>query len=370
MKNLYSILIVSCISLTLFAQRGDLSSVQIRTTHLAGSVYMLEGSGGNIGVSVGADGVIMVDDQFAPLTSKIVAAIQEISDQPIKFLVNTHLHGDHTGGNENLGKMGALIFAHDLVRDRLVSRTRNRQTGVYGPGAPEGGLPVVTFKNTVTLPINGEEVRVIKMPPAHTDGDSIVNFTGSNVIHMGDVYRTITYPYVDTHRGGSFKGTLAALDAVLELAAEDTILLPGHRAPSNKKEMRAWRNMLKTIGDRVQASIDNGDTLEQTLAKNPSREIKTLWQRPQGMKGTNLASIVSLQPFILLTSQRLSGHLWYSVRQQATSYTSYRISMCRWVLAADPVFSLSSQTMKTSGFQTFHSVSDPVAENTGNNKLN
>jgi len=285
MKPIFSaaLLLISILSLSAQPGGGD---VTIKTTHIAGSVYMLEGQGGNIGVSAGEDGILMVDDQFATLTDKIVKAIGAISSKPIEFVINTHLHGDHTGGNENLAKMGVRIVAHDLVHDRLKSRTVNRQTGELGRGAPDSALPDITYDSTLTFHYNGETIRVIKMPAAHTDGDSIVHFTGSNVIHAGDVFRTTTYPVMDLNHGGTFQGTLDTLAYLIELANDDTVIIPGHGVPSTREDIIKWRKMLTTIASRIQQSVDKGDKLEEALARNPAMEFNDRWAADQGWAST------------------------------------------------------------------------------------
>lgn len=282
MKYVFSTLLFISITLGLEAQRGSFDEVKIKTTHVAGNIYMLEGRGGNIGVCSGEDGVLMVDDQFAQLTEKVVKAIGEISDKPIEFVVNTHLHGDHVGGNENLAKLGIKIVAHDLVHERLESRTVNRQTGKLGRGAPDSALPGITYSETLTFHYNGEKIRVIKVPSAHTDGDSIVHFTGSNVIHAGDVFRTTTYPVVDLNHGGTFRGTLDTLAYLIQLADDDTIIIPGHGVPSTRQDVVKWRKMLTTIANRIQQSIDTGDKLEEALARNPGMEFNDRWAAEQG----------------------------------------------------------------------------------------
>lgn len=298
MKYIFALLLlVSAIPLS--GQGSDWDAVEIKTTHIAGKVYMLEGREGNIGVYAGSNGVFLVDDQFAPLTQRIVAAVRDISPKPIEFVVNTHLHGDHVGGNENLAAMGVKVVAHDLVRDRLKNRTVNRQTGEMGPGVPAGGLPTITFQERLSFHYDDEEIRVIKMPAAHTDGDSIVHFTKSNVIHMGDVYRTTTYPFVDVNHGGTFHGTLRALAIAAELADDDTVIIPGHGKPSNKKELLAWRKMLITIARRIQQSVDTGDQLEEALARNPGMEFNDRWGADSG--------IVTTRGFMALLYNEISG---------------------------------------------------------------
>lgn len=282
MKLTFLASLILLLPLNLLAQRGDGTNVEVKTTHVAGNVYMLEGRGGNIGVCTGDDGVFMVDDQFASLTEQVVAAIREISAKPIEFVVNTHLHGDHVGGNENLASMGVKIVAHDLVRDRLKNRTVNRQTGELGPGAPEAALPHITYDRKLTFHYNGEEIHIIKMLPSHTDGDSIVHFTSSNVIHAGDVFRTTTYPVIDLNHGGTFRGTLSTLAYIINIADDDTIIIPGHGVPSTKVDIIKWRKMLTTIASRIQQSVDTGDKLEEALARNPGLEFNDRWAAEQG----------------------------------------------------------------------------------------
>lgn len=242
------------------AQR-DFSAVEVKAEHVAGKVHYLEGAGGNIGVFAGEDGVFLVDDQFAPLTEKIVAAIKGISDREIRFLINTHMHGDHTGGNENFGKMGTLIFAHDNVRERLAAESQ-----------PHGALPVVTYSTDVKFHINGESVEVFKVPPAHTDGDSFVYFPESNVLHLGDVFRTVSYPYIDTGRGGTFTGTMAALNIALEMSDANTIWIPGHGKPTSLEGAKEVIGILETIESRVAALKEEGMSAEQIIARGVSQE--------------------------------------------------------------------------------------------------
>ena len=197
-------------------QNVDWDAVEISIHHVAGNVHYLQGRGGNIGLSIGEDGVVMIDDQFAPLTDRIVSAIAEVSNGDIRFLINTHVHPDHTGGNENLGNMGVVILAHDRVRVRLASRL------------PEVALPVLTYSDTATIHLNNEQVHAFPVPPAHTDGDSFIHFRGSNVLHLGDVFRTVAFPVIDTNNGGTLKGTIDALGIAIGLAGPETKIIPGH----------------------------------------------------------------------------------------------------------------------------------------------
>lgn len=244
----------------------DFDEVQINVHPVAGQVYYIEGRGGNIGLFVGDDGVFLIDDQFAPLTDKIVAAIRLLSDEPIRFLVNTHLHPDHTGGNENFGKMGALVFGHDNVR-------RQMQISAYTQEPP-----LVTYSQDVSFHINGETVHVFKTPDAHTNGDSYIFFKGSNVIHAGDVYRTTSYPYIDTNNGGSFLGTIKALELLVDVADGDTKIIPGHGVISNAEEVQAFLDMLLVIRDRVKGSIDDGLSLEEAQAAGLTKEYDERWE--------------------------------------------------------------------------------------------
>ncbi len=252
----------------------DFSSVEIGTTQVAPGIYMLTGSGGNIGVTVGADGVMVIDDQYAPLTDKILAAIRAITPQSVRFVLNTHWHGDHTGGNENLGRAGALIVAHENVRERLsVDQVLDRFGQAFEtPAAPAGAWPVVTFDQTATFHMNGEEVHAFHVPNAHTDGDAIIHFRSSNVLHMGDTYFSGRFPFIDTGSGGSIGGAIAAHDRALDIADADTRIIPGHGPLSNSEELREARRMLQTVRDRVAAAVAQGRSLEEITSMNPGAE--------------------------------------------------------------------------------------------------
>ena len=245
----------------------DFSKVEIKVHQVAGNFYYLEGQGGNVGVLVGDDGVLMIDDQFAPLTEKLVAAVKTISKKPIKMLVNTHVHGDHTGGNENIGKMGIEIIAHDNVRARLIK-------GVNGAApAPAVALPVVTYGDGIALHFDGEDLEVGKLPPAHTDGDSYIKLTKADVIHVGDVFRTVGYPIVDGPNGGTVKGTVAALQKVLEIAGPSTKILPGHGVVVSRDQIASFRDAVVEAQKRVSALIKQGMTLQQVIAANPTADL-------------------------------------------------------------------------------------------------
>ena len=258
---------------TVQAQEQDFSAVEIETVPVAENVYVLLGEGGNIGVSAGPDGVFLIDDQFAPLTEKIRAAIAKISDQPIKFVLNTHWHFDHTGGNENLGNEGTIIVAHDNVYQRMSTDQFIEAFGMEVEPSPKAALPVISFSDTTTFYLNGDRICAFHVDPAHTDGDSIVQFHEANVIHMGDTYFNGIYPCIDTSSGGSIDGMIAAVEEVLELANDETVIIPGHGTISNRAELVVYHNLLKTVRDRIGAAIAQGQTLEQVLADSPLTDL-------------------------------------------------------------------------------------------------
>lgn len=256
--------IVLAVASELEAQ-DPLDTVQVRTVPVAPGIYMLLAAGGNIGVSAGTDGVFLVDDQYAPLTERIVRAIRSFSDRPIRFVINTHWHQDHTGGNENLGKAGAILVAHENVRQRMSVEQFMELLNRTVPPAPPAALPVVTFNQAVTFYLNGEEIHAFHVARAHTDGDAIIHFRRANVIHMGDTYFNGRYPFIDIGSGGSVDGVIAAVDQVLARADEETKIIPGHGPLSNKRELKTYRDMLAGVRDRVRSLIAQGRSLEQVL---------------------------------------------------------------------------------------------------------
>jgi len=271
------------------AQESD--EGRIETVAVADGVYMLEGRGGNIGVSVGEDGVVLIDDQYAVVTEKIRQAVRRVSDQSIRFVLNTHWHGDHTGGNENFGKAGVLIVAHDNVRERMSVEHFIERWDRTIPVAPDEALPVVTFTETVTFHLNDEKIHAFHVAHAHTDGDIIVHFRRVDVLHMGDVYFNGMYPFIDVYSGGSIDGVIAAVDGVLELAGPETKIIPGHGPLSNREELLAYRAMLSGIRARIGSMIEAGQSLEEITAAKPTAELDEKWG--QGfIKPDNFVSIV------------------------------------------------------------------------------
>jgi len=263
---------VAAVSGGIVLAQQDFSQVQIKTTKIGGNFYTLEGSGGTIGVLAGPDGVLMVDAQFAPLSDKIVAAIKQISDGRIRFLVNTHVHGDHTGGNENIGKLGATILARENLRARLMKPAplANGQPGV--PTAAVG-LPLVTYDAPVVFHMNGEDVQLIPVPVAHTDGDTMVYFPNTNVIMTGDFYRSTGYPNIDRANGGTMNGMLAGFDAIIRLARPDTKIVPGHGAMVDKTAVAAHKAMMEGVCDKVAPLVRQGKTQEEVIAAKLTAEF-------------------------------------------------------------------------------------------------
>ncbi|MDT0557716.1 MBL fold metallo-hydrolase [Ichthyenterobacterium sp. W332] len=253
MKFLTTLFTITCINFSTFISAQGMNDVEIKSTKLTERIYVLEGAGGQIGVSVGEDGVFIIDDQFSPLSNKIITKLKELSDKPISIVVNTHFHGDHTGGNENMGKLGATIIAHENVRERL-ENTPKRD----GTKNSKEALPVITYNDKMSIYINGEQVAIYHSKNAHTDGDSLLYFTESNVLHTGDTYFSGWYPYIDLKSGGSVNGYIDTVKRSLILIDDDTIIIPGHGPISNKKEYSAYLVMLETLKERILTKIKAG----------------------------------------------------------------------------------------------------------------
>lgn len=254
----------------------DPATVTITTTKLGPGVAVLFGAGGNIGVSYGADGTVFVDDQFAPLTPKILEATRALDPKPVKFVINTHWHFDHSGGNENLGKQGSVIVAHDNVRRRMSMEGIIEELNLKFPPSPNAALPSVTFGDGVTLHLNGDTLKVVHVRAAHTDGDAIVKWERANVLHMGDVFNRAGTPFVDRSSGGSVAGMIAAMDVALGLADDKTQVIPGHGPVGTKADMQAYRDALVAFNARIAAEVKAGKTQEQILA------MKLTWKAASG----------------------------------------------------------------------------------------
>ncbi len=269
------------LSLTLgrpvLAQQQDFSKVEVTSEKVAEGVYMLKGAGGNIGLSVGGDTAFLIDDEYAPLTPKIKAAVAALTDKPIRFVLNTHWHGDHTGGNKDMGEAGSLIVAHENVRRRMSTEQFIAAFNMREPAAPPKALPVVTFTDAVTFHLNGDEIHAFHVPPAHTDGDSVVHFRKADVIHAGDLFFNGMYPFIDLDTGGSVGGMIGGADRMLAIAGDQTRVIPGHGPLGNKADLKAFRDMLAATHDRVAALVKAGKTLGQVTAAAPTAEFDAKW---------------------------------------------------------------------------------------------
>jgi glyoxylase-like metal-dependent hydrolase (beta-lactamase superfamily II) len=259
------------------AQGRDWSQIEVKAAQVAPGIHMLQGAGGNIGVSAGPDGVFLVDDQYAPLTDKIKAAVAALDPRPVRFVLNTHWHGDHTGGNENLGKAGVLIVAHDNVRTRLAAGQVNELMGRTIEPAPGAALPVVTFSEAVTFHLNGEEIHAWHVPPAHTDGDAVVHFRKADVMHTGDLLFVGGYPVLDVPSGGTITGWIAVLDGLLERCKPGTKIIPGHGRLAAPDDLRAFRDMLATVRQRVLPLVRGGKSVEEVIAAKPLADLEERW---------------------------------------------------------------------------------------------
>ncbi|HEY0627543.1 MAG TPA: MBL fold metallo-hydrolase [Allosphingosinicella sp.] len=250
--------------------QDDMSRVEIRVERIAPGVAVLFGAGGNIGLSYGEDGNVIIDDQFAPLTDKIIAAVGTLDPDPVRFVINTHWHFDHTGGNENLGKRGAVIVAHHNVRQRMSTDQFISLMNQAFPASPKDALPVVTFDEGLALHLNGDTLHAVHVRNAHTDGDSLVHWQKANVLHMGDTFfHKVTFPVIDISSGGSIDGMIAAANKGLEMANDATRIIPGHGPVASKRELAAYRDMMVDIRGKVAAGIAAGRTLDQIKASKP-----------------------------------------------------------------------------------------------------
>ena len=264
-------------------QEQDWSKVQIKVTKVSGNIYMLEGQGGNIAASVGEDGIVIVDDQFAPLAEKIQAALKNlgITDKPVRFVINTHFHGDHTGGNLPFANTGSTVIAQDNVRKRLESGGTMGNGGslkMEAKPAAKGALPIITFEHDVTVHLNGEDIRALHFPAGHTDGDAVIFFPKNNVVHMGDDFVRYGFPFIDVSSGGSVQGMIAAMEKATALLPADVKVIPGHGAISNLDDVRDFVKMLKETSAVVEKALKEHKTLEQMQKE----KILAPWEKWSG----------------------------------------------------------------------------------------
>ncbi len=244
---------------------------------VAEQIYMIAGKGGNVGIFIGEDGTFLIDDNFAPLTEKIVEAIKSVGGDYPKFLINTHYHGDHTGGNENLGEGGTLIFSHDNVRERLKTGSFLKAFNAKSEATDPEGLPVVTFSEGISFHINDDTVRAIHVAHAHTDGDSFIYFEEANVIHAGDILFNGFYPFIDVNHGGSLRGTILGVDEILSLVDGNTKIIPGHGPLADRAQLESYREMLWTAYGRLRKLKADGKTAREAAASKPLADLEETW---------------------------------------------------------------------------------------------
>ncbi|MEE2964985.1 MAG: MBL fold metallo-hydrolase [Acidobacteriota bacterium] len=277
-------------------QGTQFAGVELTAVPAGGQVHMVQrsGGGGNVGVFAGPEGVLLVDSLFAPLAERLVAAVRTVSDADIRFLINTHVHPDHIGGNEHLADQGVLIFAHDNVRVRALERLRfPRRGGSFAPQPPDNARPVITYNDAVSFHLNGEEVRAFLAPPAHTDGDTFVHFPDSDVMHLGDVFRTTSYPVIDIFNGGSLAGTVDALDMAIAMAGPDTRVIPGHGLEVvGRAAIIEFCDMIVDVRDQVQALITEGRGLDEVMAARPTAAYDARWGQEASWNANDFVPVV------------------------------------------------------------------------------
>src|SRR3977135_4471473 len=308
-RQLFSLMLVGGGALAGLAARGgqgqDFSKVEIKATKVAGNIYMLQGAGGNIAASIGDDGIVIVDDQFAPLAEKIQASLKSlgITNKPVRFVINTHYHGDHTGGNAPFSSAGSTVIAQDNVRKRLESG------GIAGKGgsihqenkaAEKAALPIITFEHDVTVHLNGEDIRALHFPAGHTDGDSIIFFPKNNVVHMGDDFVRYGFPFIDVASGGSVQGMISALEKAMALLPADVKVIPGHGALSNLDDVREFTKMLKETSTVVEKAMNDHKPLEQMKQE----KILEPWRE----KWASEKAFINADAFIETLYNSLMGH--------------------------------------------------------------
>lgn len=272
MRRLTTLIFIIAAGLTLF-QSAPAQQPDIKTIKVTDNIYMLQGAGGNIGVMVGEDGVFMIDDQFAASNPAIMAAIAKITDQPVKFLINTHWHPDHTGGNELMGEAGSIIVAHNNVRRRLTKKQMMEYFGRTVEPLSKEGLPVITFADSVTFYFNGDEIHLFHTEPSHTDGDAAVYFKNANVLHGGDVVFYGRYPFIDYERDGSAEGYVSAIDRLLMVVDDNTKIIPGHGDLCGKQGLLEFQSMMSTVTGRVKSMMEEGKSLDEIVAAKPTADF-------------------------------------------------------------------------------------------------
>ena len=276
-KNIVSLAAIVLSGLFSTSSIQALEAVKVSTLKVNDQIHMLSAKGGNVAVFIGKDGTFVIDDQFAPLTKKLMAAIKELGGDTPKFLVNTHFHGDHSGGNENFGNKGVLIVSHDNVRERLLNGSNIAAFGMKTPPAPAAALPVITYANKMHFHINAEDVNLVHVANAHTDGDSFVHFKNANVIHAGDVFFNGFYPFIDSDHGGTLKGMINAVDKILALSNAETKIIPGHGALANKQDLEAYKAMLETAYSNLIKLKNQGLSADDAKAKKPLAALDKKW---------------------------------------------------------------------------------------------
>jgi glyoxylase-like metal-dependent hydrolase (beta-lactamase superfamily II) len=273
----YILTVLILLSATIASGKQDFSKVTIKTSQLTDNIHMLTGAGGNMALCKGERGVFLIDDQFAPLTDKILAAVSTISDKPVKFLINTHWHRDHTGGNENIGKGDTIIVAHENVRKRLAAGQFMKAFNAQIPPAPDQALPVITFPTALTFHWDQETIEVTHFPGAHTDGDAVIFFKTANIIHTGDLFFNGIYPFIDVQSGGSISGMITSVEKLLQRADKNTKIIPGHGPLGNRADLENYRVMLTEIHARISKMRAEGMTQDQIIAAKPTSDFDEKW---------------------------------------------------------------------------------------------
>ena len=285
-----SLILLTCVGA--FAQGNNMDTVKIRPIKVTDNIYMLQGAGGNIGVLIGKDGTLMIDDQFAPLSNKINGAIKTLDPGEIRFLINTHIHGDHSGGNENFKRMGVTVVAHDKVRERMSTEQVNKAMNRVTPPREKDALPVITFPDKLNFHLNDEDIELIHLDPAHTDGDIAIHFKKANVFHSGDMFVTYGYPFIDVSSGGTINGFISSLDKMMGMMDENSKIIPGHGNLCTKADMKAFRDKLADIRDQVAAALKKGKKTEDISALGITDKYDSDWGKGF-VKGKDFVTMVA-----------------------------------------------------------------------------